>query len=109
MFFAKNSQSFSRFFPAVSLSMTIISRECIRFRGVFTRSKRKSLILLNETFSTTSFEEGYYVTRDIAEKYGVQKLRNSEILGKSGLEMLCKLLECDISEIIEYVPETKNE
>jgi len=90
--------------------MIIISRECIRFREIFTQSKRKSLILLNETFSTTSFEEGYCVARDIAEKYGVQKLRNSEILGKSGLEMLCKLLECDISEIIITVvkSETSN-
>ena len=58
-------------------------------------------------------EKGYTSYRLIKDGYfsngSVQKLRNSEILGKSGLEMLCKLLECDISEIIEYVPETKNE
>ena len=58
-------------------------------------------------------EKGYSTYKLIKEEYfssgTIQKLRNDEVLGKSGLEMLCKLLECDISEIIEYVPETKNE
>lgn len=58
-------------------------------------------------------QKGYSSYRIIKDGYfsngSVQKIRNNEILGKSGLEMLCKLLKCDISEIIEYVPDTENE
>ena len=55
-------------------------------------------------------EKGYTSYRLIKDGYfsngSVQKLRNSEVLGKSGLEMLCTLLQCDISDILEFVPDT---
>lgn len=35
----------------------------------------------------------------------LQKLRNGQGLSWDNLETLCKLLECDIGDIIEYVPE----
>ena len=58
-------------------------------------------------------EKGYSTYRLIKDEYfssgTIQKLRNNEVLGKSGLEMLCKLLECDISDLIEYVPDTETE
>ena len=58
-------------------------------------------------------EKGYSTYRLSKEKIfsngSIQKLHDNEVLGKSGLEMLCKLLECDISEIIEYVPDTETE
>ena len=58
-------------------------------------------------------EKGYSTYKLSHEGYfggaSIQQMRNNEVLGKSGLEMLCKLLECDISEIIEYVPDTQTE
>lgn len=58
-------------------------------------------------------EKGYTSYRLIKDGYfsngSVQKLRNSEILGKQGLEMLCTLLQCDISDILEFVPDSKTE
>ena len=41
-----------------------LGEECSRFKDIYTKSTDKSLLLLNETFSTTSFEEGYYIARD---------------------------------------------
>ena len=54
-------------FPADEDKTTNLGRlgeECVRFKEIFTQSTSKSLVLLNETFSTTSFEEGYYIARD---------------------------------------------
>ena len=41
-----------------------LGEECVRFKEMFSRATDRSLMLLNETFSTTSFEEGYYIARD---------------------------------------------
>ena len=41
-----------------------LGEECRRFREIYLESTWQSLLLLNETFSTTSFEEGYYIARD---------------------------------------------
>jgi DNA mismatch repair ATPase MutS len=41
-----------------------LGEECIRFKEMFSEATGRSLLLLNETFSTTSFEEGYYIARD---------------------------------------------
>ena len=41
-----------------------LGEECQRFRELYTAATEKSLLLLNETFSTTSFEEGYYIAVD---------------------------------------------
>ena len=41
-----------------------LGEECRRFRELFSRCTDKSLLLLNETFSTTSFEEGFFIARD---------------------------------------------
>ncbi|MBQ9384374.1 MAG: DNA mismatch repair protein [Ruminiclostridium sp.] len=54
-------------FPADEDKTTDLGRlgeECVRFREMFSQSTGRSLLLLNETFSTTSFEEGYYIARD---------------------------------------------
>ena len=47
-----------------TLDLGRLGEECRRFRELYLRSSRKSLILLNESFSTTSFEEGYYIAVD---------------------------------------------
>ena len=41
-----------------------LGEECIRFKEIFNETTPESLILMNETFSTTSFEEGYYIACD---------------------------------------------
>ena len=41
-----------------------LGEECRRFREIFSRCTSDSLLLLNETFSTTSFEEGFFIARD---------------------------------------------
>ena len=54
-------------FPAdedQTMDLGRLGEECIRFKEIFTEATDKSLILMNETFSTTSFEEGYYIACD---------------------------------------------
>lgn len=54
-------------FPAdedKTLDLGRLGEECIRFKEMYSEATSRSLMLLNETFSTTSFEEGYYIARD---------------------------------------------
>ena len=54
-------------FPAdedKTMDLGRLGEECKRFRGLYRACSNKSLLLLNETFSTTSFEEGYYIAKD---------------------------------------------
>ena len=54
-------------FPAdedKTMNLGRLGEECIRFKEIFDRTTDESLILMNETFSTTSFEEGYYIACD---------------------------------------------
>lgn len=41
-----------------------LGEECNRFRELFVQCTEESLLLLNETFSTTSFEEGFFIAND---------------------------------------------
>ena len=47
-----------------TLDLGRLGEECQRFRELYAQSTERSLLLLNETFSTTSFEEGYYIAVD---------------------------------------------
>ena len=54
-------------FPAdedKTMNLGRLGEECIRFREIFNGATAESLVLMNETFSTTSFEEGYYIACD---------------------------------------------
>lgn len=54
-------------FPAdedKTLDLGRLGEECQRFRDLYAEATPRSLMLLNETFSTTSFEEGYYIAVD---------------------------------------------
>ena len=54
-------------FPAdedKTLDLGRLGEECVRFKESFKSCTKKSLCLLNESFSTTSFEEGYYIAKD---------------------------------------------
>ncbi len=41
-----------------------LGEECKRFKELFGQCTPESLLLLNETFSTTSFEEGFFIAKD---------------------------------------------
>ena len=47
-----------------TLDLGRLGEECRRFRDLYAQATGSSLILLNETFSTTSFEEGYFIAVD---------------------------------------------
>jgi len=54
-------------FPAdedQTMDLGRLGEECKRFRDMYAGCTEKSLLLLNETFSTTSFEEGYFIAVD---------------------------------------------
>ena len=54
-------------FPAdedKTMDLGRLGEECVRFKEIYTECTSDSLLLLNETFSTTSFEAGYYIARD---------------------------------------------
>ena len=54
-------------FPAdeeKTLDLGRLGEECVRFRSIYSECTGESLVLLNETFSTTSFEEGFYIASD---------------------------------------------
>lgn len=54
-------------FPAdedKTLDLGRLGEECVRFKEIYTSVTSTSLLLMNETFSTTSFEEGYYIAFD---------------------------------------------
>ena len=69
-----------------------LGEECVRFKEIFSQSTGKSLVLLNETFSTTSFEEGYYIARDSVKALlnkGVRTIYNTHMhkLGEDAEEL----------------------
>lgn len=54
-------------FPAdedKTLDLGRLGEECLRFKESYNACTKDSLCLLNESFSTTSFEEGYYIAKD---------------------------------------------
>ena len=54
-------------FPAdedKTMDLGRLGEECVRFKEIYGEATGESLVLLNESFSTTSFEEGYYIAGD---------------------------------------------
>ena len=54
-------------FPAdedKTMDLGRLGEECVRFKEIYDGVTSDSLLLMNETFSTTSFEEGYYIAYD---------------------------------------------
>ncbi len=72
-------------FPAdedKTLDLGRLGEECKRFKEIYEEATDKSLLLLNETFSTTSFEEGYYIARDCSRailKKGIRTIYNTHM------------------------------
>lgn len=57
-------------------------------------------------------EKGYNTNKLRIEKLlsesVLQKLRHSEPVSWSNIEQLCKLLQCQPADIMEYIPDTTN-
>ena len=54
-------------FPAdedKTLDLGRLGEACKRFKAIYEEADSSSLLLMNESFSTTSFEEGYYIAKD---------------------------------------------
>ncbi|MBQ9211668.1 MAG: DNA mismatch repair protein [Clostridia bacterium] len=65
-------------FPAdedKTLDLGRLGEECQRFRELFQACSESSLLLLNESFSTTSFEEGYYIATDAVKAIAHRGIR----------------------------------
>ncbi len=79
-------------FPAdedKTLDLGRLGEECIRFKESFSDCTKDSLYLLNESFSTTSFEEGYYIAKDSVRallKKSVRTIYNTH-MHKLGLDV----------------------
>ena len=72
-------------FPAdedKTMDLGRLGEECKRFKELYEQATGKSLMLLNETFSTTSFEEGYYIAKDCSKailKKGIRTIYNTHM------------------------------
>ena len=101
-------------FPAdedKTLDLGRLGEECRRFRELFSRSTEKSLILLNETFSTTSFEEGYFIAVDAVKAV---LNRGTRTIYNTHMHKLAKELDSEINtgggkgKAVSLVAETRN-
>lgn len=65
-------------FPAdedKTMDLGRLGEECKRFKEMYSQATGTSLMLLNETYSTTSFEEGYYIAEDSVKAILVKGIR----------------------------------
>ena len=95
-------------FPAdedKTLDLGRLGEECIRFKESFDLCTKDSLCLLNESFSTTSFEEGYYIAKDSVkalQKKSVRTIYNTHMykLGNDIEELNRENTDAQISSLI---------
>lgn len=72
-------------FPAdedKTLDLGRLGEECIRFKEYYSTCTKDSLYLLNESFSTTSFEEGFFIAKDAVKallKKSVRTIYNTHM------------------------------
>ncbi len=95
-------------FPAdedKTLDLGRLGEECIRFKEDYNSCTKDSLYLLNESFSTTSFEEGYYIAKDSVRallKKSVRTIYNTHMhkLGESVGELNLENTKSQASSLI---------
>lgn len=58
-----------------------------------------------ETLSAKGFSTYRLIKDGIMGNATIQKLRNNEVVYGNNLNLLCKLLNCQPSDLIEYVPD----
>ena len=94
-----------------TLDLGRLGEECRRFRELFGRSTGRSLILLNETFSTTSFEEGYFIAVDAVK---AMLNRGARAVYNTHMHKLAKELDTEINtggekgKAVSLVAETRD-
>lgn len=102
-------------FPAdedKTLDLGRLGEECIRFKDIYNACTKDSLCLLNESFSTTSFEEGYYIAKDSVKallKKAVRTIYNTHMhkLGEDINELNLENPDAQASSIVVQSEEGK--
>lgn len=102
-------------FPAdedKTMDLGRLGEECVRFKDMFSKSSSRSLMLLNETFSTTSFEEGYYIARDSIKALQTKAVRtifNTHMhkLGEDAEELTRESNSAGVASLIMQTEEGK--
>ncbi len=95
-------------FPAdedKTLDLGRLGEECMRFKESYNACTQDSLYLLNESFSTTSFEEGYYIAKDSVKallKKSVRAIYNTHMhkLGEAVNELNQENTDAQASSIV---------
>ena len=88
-----------------------LGEESSRFRDIFKAAGKRSLLLLNESFSTTSFEEGYYIARDVVrilKRLGVRTIYNTHMHKLAREAEALNKEETGDSQIASLVAETED-
>ena len=94
-----------------TLDLGRLGEECRRFRELFASATADSLLLLNETFSTTSFEEGYFIAADAVRAI---LLRGTRTIYNTHMHKLARDLDTRINtgevpgRAVSLVAETKD-
>lgn len=102
-------------FPAdedKTLDLGRLGEECIRFKESYSACTKDSLCLLNESFSTTSFEEGYYIAKDSVKallKKSVRTIYNTHMhkLGEAVHELNLENADAQASSLTVLSKEGK--
>ena len=95
-------------FPAdedKTMDLGRLGEECVRFKEIFSDATSESLVLLNESFSTTSFEEGYYIAVDAVRAL---RLKGSRTIYNTHMHKLAEnASEFNVSSIVMASEEGK--
>lgn len=87
-----------------------LGEESKRFREIFLAATSYSLLLLNESFSTTSFEEGFFIARDVVRvlrRLGVRTIYNTH-MHKLAMEADALNQEEGESKVASLITETED-
>lgn len=88
-------------FPAdedKTMDLGRLGEECVRFKEIFSNATSDSIVLLNESFSTTSFEEGYYIAVDAVRAL---RLKGSRTIYNTHMHKLAEnAAEFNVSSIV---------
>ncbi len=95
-------------FPAdedKTMDLGRLGEECVRFKEIFSGATNQSLVLLNESFSTTSFEEGYYIAVDAVRAL---RLKGSRTIYNTHMHKLAEnAAEFNVSSVVMASEEGK--
>jgi len=95
-------------FPAdedKTMDLGRLGEECVRFKEIYEGATSDSLVLLNESFSTTSFEEGYYIAVDAVKALRLKGTRT--IYNTHMHKLAANAEEFNVSSIIMQSSEGK--